>query len=98
MNVMIHGFEVDAHWPGTNLIVELDGFGYHASAKAFEADRLRDAELLLAGYRVVRITYRQLTREPKAVARRLKALLACPPPAPPSPHSAARHPAPAGRP
>jgi hypothetical protein len=48
MNAVICGYEVDAYWPGTNLIVELDSRAFHLNAKAFEADRLRDAELLLA--------------------------------------------------
>jgi very-short-patch-repair endonuclease len=89
MKSTIHGYEVDAYWPGTNLIVELDGYDFHRDSAAFEADRLRDAELLLAGYRVVRVTWRQLTKEPAAVAERLSRLLAYPPPAPPSPHSLA---------
>jgi Transcriptional regulator, AbiEi antitoxin/Protein of unknown function (DUF559) len=98
MNVTVHGYEVDAHWPGTTLIVELDSHEFHLNPTAFEADRLRDAELLLAGYRVVRVTYRQLTREPEGVASRLKTLLAGPPAAPPSPRSAARRPPAAPRP
>jgi very-short-patch-repair endonuclease len=83
MNTTVNGYEVDAYWPEAKLIVELDGYEYHRHRKAFEEDRNRDAELLLAGYRVVRLTYRQLTRR---TARRLSRLLAGPPPAPPSPH------------
>jgi very-short-patch-repair endonuclease len=76
MNVPILNYTVDAHWPGTNLIVELDSRAFHLNATAFEADRIRDAELVLAGYRVIRITYRQLTREPEQVAGRFRSLLA----------------------
>jgi hypothetical protein len=85
MNAFIEGFRVDAHFPGTNLIVELDSVGFHLNRKAFEDDRERDAVLLLAGYRVIRITYQQLTKHPAAVAERLSRLLADPPHAPPSP-------------
>lgn len=80
MNGQVEGFEVDAHWPGTNLIVELDSVGFHLNRKAFEEDRERDAVLLLAGYRVVRITYWQLTKQPATVAERLSRLLAGPRP------------------
>jgi very-short-patch-repair endonuclease len=80
MNASIEGFRVDAHFPGTNLIVELDSVGFHLNRKAFEADRERDAVLLLAGYRVVRITYWQLTKQPATVAERLNRLLADPQP------------------
>jgi very-short-patch-repair endonuclease len=38
-------------------------------------DRIRDAELTVAGYRVIRVTWRQLIERPHAVAGILKALL-----------------------
>ncbi len=72
----MEGFEVDAYWPDHHLIVELDGYETHGTRQAFEGDRERDAALLLAGYRVVRITWRQLTREPETVVGRLRRLLA----------------------
>lgn len=98
MNAPILEYTVDAHWPGTNLIVELDSRAFHLNAKAFEDDRLRDAELMLSGYRVVRVTYNQLTRQPRALAERLSRLLADPRLSLPSPHSVAPPPAPALRP
>ena len=76
VNTLVEGFEVDAYWPNHHLIVELDGYETHQTRKAFEADRERDAVLLLAGYRVVRITWRQLTREPDTIITRLRRLLA----------------------
>jgi hypothetical protein len=42
---------------------------------AFGQDRRRDAALLLAGYRVVRFTYRQVVKHPDEVAGILRALL-----------------------
>ena len=38
--------------------------------------RRRDADLVAAGYRVVRFTWRQITGEPEAVVARLAELLA----------------------
>ena len=75
-NVLIAGFVVDFHWPGTNLIVETDGFRYHRTASTFESDRDRDQVLMLAGYRVARFTYNQLIRQPAKSAARLRDLLA----------------------
>ena len=60
-------FEVDLLWPEQRLVVEVDGFAFHGTRAAFERDRRRDAELQALGYRVLRITWRQLTREPEAV-------------------------------
>jgi very-short-patch-repair endonuclease len=67
-NVRIQGFEVDFLWRTQRLIVEIDGFAFHASRAAFERDRRRDATLEAAGLRVLRFTWRQLTSEPIRVA------------------------------
>jgi hypothetical protein len=74
-NTSIAGFLVDFHWPGTDLIVETDGFAFHRTRTAFDADRERDQALALAGYRVIRFTYDQVTRRRRDTARRLHALL-----------------------
>lgn len=74
-NVVVEGFEVDAVWPDAHLVVELDGHEFHRTRAAFERDRVRDAQLQLAGYRVVRITSRRLRIEPEAVAATIRALL-----------------------
>ena len=88
VNVSLEGpgwrHRVDCLWRDAGLIVELDGRDGHARELAFEADRERDADLLAAGYRVLRITWRQLTEKPELVERRLRAALAARlvPPAP----------------
>ena len=63
-NVKRAGWEVDAVWDRQRLVVEVDGYRYHRTRAKFERDRRKDGQLLLAGYRVLRITWRQLTREP----------------------------------
>ena len=70
-NVRVEGYQVDALWPGEKLIVEFDGWGAHGHRLAFETDRKRDQMLLAAGYRVLRVTDRQLKYEPVAVAARI---------------------------
>ena len=74
-NRKIAGHEVDFLWPAQRLIVEVDGFAFHSTRAAFERDRVRDADLLQAGYRVIRITWRRLTTEPEAVIATLAAAL-----------------------
>jgi very-short-patch-repair endonuclease len=66
---------VDFIWRDQRLIVETDGYRFHSSRTAFERDRIRDAELTGAGFRVVRVTWRQLTSEPLAVVARLAVAL-----------------------
>jgi very-short-patch-repair endonuclease len=74
-NVLVEGFLVDAFWPRHGLIVEVDGYEFHRTRQAFERDRERDAVLTLAGYRVLRVTYRRLLHESAAVANTIRSLL-----------------------
>lgn len=75
VNAIVEGHEVDMLWRKQKLIVELDSFGHHGTRAAFERDRERDAVLQLAGYRILRVTYRRLRREPKAVAEAVLSVL-----------------------
>jgi hypothetical protein len=72
INVMLHGFEVDALFEDERVVVELDGYAFHDDRAAFERDRERDAILAAHGYVVVRITITRLT---DAEADRLRATL-----------------------
>jgi very-short-patch-repair endonuclease len=76
VNSRIEGFEVDFGWPAQRLIVEVDGYAFHGGPAAFERDRARDAALTLAGWRVLRFTWRQVTREPERVAAVIRRSLA----------------------
>jgi hypothetical protein len=66
---------VDFLWRKQRLIVETDGRRTHGTRQAFERDRRRDQRLTLAGWRVIRVTWRQLTHRPGEVAGLLVALL-----------------------
>jgi hypothetical protein len=68
--------EADCMWREQRLIVELDSHATHATRSAFENDRARDRALIAAGWRVVRITWRQLCDEPRALTDDLRAALA----------------------
>ncbi|MGH2841125.1 MAG: DUF559 domain-containing protein [Solirubrobacteraceae bacterium] len=70
------GYRADFLWRTQRLIVEVDGHATHRTRQAFEQDRRRDQRLTLAGYRVVRFTWRQVTEEPERVAAILRELLA----------------------
>jgi Protein of unknown function (DUF559)/Transcriptional regulator, AbiEi antitoxin len=80
---VIGPYTVDFLWPAQRVIVEVDGWHTHGTQTAFEDDRARDAWLTAQGYRVVRFTWRQVTREGPWVAKVVLGLLASNP-APPS--------------
>jgi hypothetical protein len=67
--------EADCLWRRSRVIAELDGRAVHGTAAAFERDRARDRALNAAGWRVVRITWRQISGEPRELAQDLGALL-----------------------
>src|SRR3977135_996279 len=69
-------FEVDCLWAEQRLIVELDGRESHGTDLAFEKDRERDRLLLVEGWRVTRVTWRQLRDEPPAVIADLGGVVA----------------------
>ena len=75
-NRRLTGYEVDLLWTAQRLVVEFDGFQFHAERAAFERDRRRDAELQARGYRVIRVTWRQLIDDPEAVVDRIQRTLA----------------------
>jgi very-short-patch-repair endonuclease len=75
VNARVEGFEVDFLWPDRRLVVETDGAAAHLTPTAFEADRRRDAALQVAGFRIVRFTWRQVTAEAGAIGATLRALM-----------------------
>ncbi|HTU96495.1 MAG TPA: type IV toxin-antitoxin system AbiEi family antitoxin domain-containing protein [Solirubrobacteraceae bacterium] len=73
-NVWLHGRKVDVFYPEANLIVELDGRGFHSDPDAFRDDRERDAENLKHGLTTLRMTTDRLELTPGYEAERLMAI------------------------
>ena len=76
VNVPLLDYVVDFLWPQARLVVELDGRATHGTHRAFQADRDRDGRLSVAGYRVLRFTWFDVTRRPAVVADRIRRMLA----------------------
>ncbi|MGH2925585.1 MAG: DUF559 domain-containing protein [Solirubrobacterales bacterium] len=76
INGRIGPYEVDFVWRAAGLVVEVDGFDFHGDRAAFEADRRRDAELVARGFKVIRVTWRQIVDEPEATLVRIGQALA----------------------
>ena len=81
-NVLVDGermqHEVDAFWPEQRLVVELDSFAYHRTRRDLERDAAKTADLELAGFRVVRLTWDDVVVRRADTIRRLTARLAQP--------------------
>lgn len=66
VNIQLRSYEVDFFWRAHKLVVEIDGLAYHTSRAAQQRDRQRDTALGVAGIRVLRFTWHDLTRMPEA--------------------------------
>jgi len=75
--LVIEGVQIEADflWRQAGLIVETDGRRFHGTAAAFEQDRRRDRRLQVAGWRVLRCTWRQVVDAPEELARDIRLLL-----------------------
>jgi very-short-patch-repair endonuclease len=73
-NAYIGPHEVDAYWPHHNLVVELDGWRWHNTRRAFNQDRAKDRELTERGLRVIRFTHHDVTNRPAHVIETLRRL------------------------
>jgi very-short-patch-repair endonuclease len=57
------------------LVVEIDGWAFHATPDRFPRDRSRQNRLVGAGWTVLRFTWRDLTESPDEVIRAIRATL-----------------------
>jgi very-short-patch-repair endonuclease len=78
--VTINGrvYRPDASFAARRLAVEIDGWAWHSTPDRFRADRRRDNDFLLAGWRVLRFTWYDLTQQPRVVIREVRAALRTP--------------------
>ena len=83
INDSIEGYLCDFVWREQRVIVETDGQRAHGTTRARRHDPIKDADLQIAGWRVMRIPSMRLFGEPEAVREQLAQLLATPAPAAP---------------
>jgi hypothetical protein len=62
-------YEIDFAYPRLRLAIEVDGYGPHASRRAFQDDRDRQNRLVAQGWTVLRFTWADVVRRPGHVAR-----------------------------
>lgn len=66
---------VDFAFPGVRLAIEVDGYESHSSLAAFRHDRVRQNELVAAGWTVLRFTWQDLTQQPEKVVSAIQRVL-----------------------
>lgn len=78
VNSLVAGIEVDCFWPHFRLAVELDGRAFHSHDEQIERDMERDVQLASERITVLRISWRQVTRDGLATANRIRQLMGMP--------------------
>jgi hypothetical protein len=75
-NALVEGetgtHEVDAYWPRERLVIQLDGFEFHRTRRDHERDAASNRDLELAGHRVIRFTWDDVTAHPERTLRRVR--------------------------
>lgn len=69
-------YEIDVAFRERKLALEVDGYEFHSSRAAFEADRHRNNDLTEADWTVLHITWAMLMADPERVIARIRAVLA----------------------
>lgn len=68
-------YRLDFAYPDHLVFLEGDGFGVHGTRDAFESDRDRQNDLVTAGWRPLRFTWRGVRRRPGSVPAAVAAVL-----------------------
>ncbi len=75
-NVHLGRWEIDCRWPAQRVALELDGRPYHVAMREFDRDRIKDTQVQLMGYRVMRASDFRWEHDRSAVIDDLLAMLA----------------------
>ncbi|MBV8950253.1 MAG: DUF559 domain-containing protein [Actinobacteria bacterium] len=71
-------YRFDFAWLESRVAVECEGFDHHGRRSAFAQDRPRTAALAAEGWRLVPVTWREVTDHPARLVARLPAAVASP--------------------
>jgi very-short-patch-repair endonuclease len=66
---------IDLAWPEKRVAVELDGFVAHSKRRVFDDDRVRQNDLVAAGWETYRVTWTAFHADPRAAFRHVIAAL-----------------------
>jgi very-short-patch-repair endonuclease len=67
---------VDLAYPDLRLAIEVDGYRWHSGKTRWQHDRRRSNALTLLGWRIIHVTWDDLTQRPDAVIQEIHAALA----------------------
>lgn len=66
-NYPVGGYKIDVAFPAAKVAIETDGWAFHSDQEDFQQDRVRQNNLALLGWQVLRFTWLDLTEYPHRV-------------------------------
>lgn len=76
-NRRVGRWEVDVLFADPKVAIEADGWAFHTDHEVFQRDRLKQNELALLGYQVLRFTWLDLTEYPERVIAEIRFAISC---------------------
>jgi very-short-patch-repair endonuclease len=72
-NYSVGGYKVDVGFVKEKVAIEVDGFAYHSDSEDFHYDRIRQNNIVLLGWQVLRFTWLDLVEYPRRVIAVIRA-------------------------
>ncbi len=73
---LAEGYELDVAFPVERIAIEVDGWAWHSDVERFRRDRVRQNDLVLAGWVILRFTWYDLASRPAQVVAEVRRALA----------------------
>jgi very-short-patch-repair endonuclease len=76
-NARLGRYVIDAAFPAEKVAIETDGWAFHSDQEDFQKDRVRQNEIALMGWQVLRFTWLDLTEYPRRVIAEIRFAIEC---------------------
>lgn len=76
-NYRLGRYVIDVAFPAHQLAIETDGWAFHSAQEDFQKDRVKQNEIALMGWQVLRFTWLDLTEYPQRVIAEIRFAIEC---------------------
>ncbi|CRZ18919.1 type IV toxin-antitoxin system AbiEi family antitoxin domain-containing protein [Mycolicibacterium neworleansense] len=76
-NYRLGRYVIDVAFPAHRLAIETDGWAFHSDQEDFQKDRVKQNEIALTGWQVLRFTWLDLTEYPQRVIAEVRFAIEC---------------------
>lgn len=76
-NYRLSRYVIDVAFPTHKIAIETDGWAFHSDQEDFQHDRVRQNEIALMGWQVLRFTWLDLTEYPQRVIAEIRFAIEC---------------------